>query len=379
MRQGEYGLALTLGGGEVPLLDLTAAFGAFANGGHAVRPVAIERIETMDGRQLVASRDAHGLSQSAISAQVAYLITHILSDDGARMAGFGEGSMLRLTRPAAAKTGTTTDWRDNWTVGYTPSLVAGVWVGNADNEPMQGVSGLDGAAPIWHDFMETALRDQPVMTFPQPEGLVEVEVCADSGLLPTEPCPRRRTELFIAGTEPREACHMHRVVRLDRRTGELAGDTTPPADVLERVYLVLPAELQEWAREERFPQPPLPRPDSLAGTDEPHLEAAGASASCADPTSCVVLTSPDRFARYRLRAGLPAAAQRIEVSARPGDGMAPVRVALLVDGETLATLSAPPYHAWWQLEPGEHEFWAMAVDANDREHVSDRVRISVSE
>ena len=100
----------------------------------------------------------------------------------ARASTFGEGSPLQLSRPAAAKTGTTTDWRDNWTVGYTPELVVGVWAGNADNQPMHHVSGVTGAAPIWHDVMEELLKGRPVREFRMPAGLVRVPVCADSGL-----------------------------------------------------------------------------------------------------------------------------------------------------------------------------------------------------
>jgi membrane carboxypeptidase/penicillin-binding protein len=378
----EFGLALTLGGGEVRLLELTAAFAAFANGGFRVQPLVIERIETLEGQQLAvgdhASRFTHHASlatqhvplatQQVLSAQVAYLITHILSDDAARIAGFGEGSMLRLSRPAAAKTGTTSDWRDNWTVGYMPELVVGVWVGNADNEPMRGVSGVDGAAPIWHDFMETVLRDRPLVDFCRPEGLVEVEICADSGFLPGEYCPRRRSELFIAGSEPQEICHMHQLVRLDRRTGLLADDDAPPEEVVERVYFVLPAELQDWAREERIPQiPNIQYPISRPRTTSVEQQAM------------LVLTSPDPSAHYRLRAGLPREAQRIEVAARPGDGVALTQVTLLADGEPLATLTEPPYQAWWMLTPGEHEFRAMGVDVEGRELASEPVRVTVSE
>jgi len=370
----KFGLALTLGGGEVRLLELTAAYGAFANGGYRVQPVAIERIEDIRGNLILGTRNPEPetrnpeLKTRCLSPQVAYLITHILSDDTARIAGFGEGSILRLTRPAAVKTGTTTDWRDNWTIGYTPELVVGVWVGNADNEPMRGVSGVDGAAPIWHDFMETVLRDRPPLEFPRPDGLVEVEICADSGLLPNEHCPRRRKELFIAGTEPKETCHMHQLVRLDRRTGQLADDSTPPEQVVERVYFVLPAELQEWAREQGIPQIPIRQiaGDRSRVANDPKLQGE------------LVLTSPDPFSHYRLRPGWPWEAQRIEVAARPGDGVTLARVTLLADGEPLATLTKPPYRAWWILTPGEHEFRAMGVDAEGRELVSPLVRITVS-
>ncbi|HFB52346.1 MAG TPA: penicillin-binding protein, partial [Anaerolineae bacterium] len=143
-----FGLALTLGGGEVRLLELTGAYAAFASGGHRVEPTTILRVTDADGHELY--RRENSLGAAVMDARTAYLITDILSDNFARAPAFGEGSALRLDRPAAAKTGTTTDFRDNWTVGYTPDFVTGVWVGNADNEPMKHVTGITGAAPIWH-------------------------------------------------------------------------------------------------------------------------------------------------------------------------------------------------------------------------------------
>ena len=238
-RKPRYGLSLTLGGGEVRLLDLAAAYAAFATGGYRVTPYAIERVETLDGAGLW-THDGGSVEHSVTSAnrrwtprrtaprhpqprervldpRVAYLITDILSDDLARRPAFGEGNMLEIGRPAAAKTGTTTDWRDNWTIGYTPDLVAGVWVGNADNTPMKDVSGITGAGPIWHDFMTACWRTSRPPQFTVPDGVVQQEVCADSGLLPAEassqderqpvqvvPCPSRRLEWFIEGTEPNE-------------------------------------------------------------------------------------------------------------------------------------------------------------------------------
>ncbi|MEI2692857.1 MAG: transglycosylase domain-containing protein [Anaerolineae bacterium] len=178
-----YGLALTLGGGEVSLLELTGAYATFANGGRKVTPYAIERIEDVDGNILWRAPHDSELrtTHHALDPRVAYLITDILSDDDARAPSFGRNSVLKLGRPAAVKTGTTTDWRDNWTVGYTPNLVGGVWVGNADNTPMAGVSGVSGAGPIWRDVMEMAHKGLPAARFRQPDGLVRAEVCIDFG------------------------------------------------------------------------------------------------------------------------------------------------------------------------------------------------------
>ncbi len=195
-----YDLSLTLGGGEVRLLDLTAAYAAFAAGGVRVDPVAVSRVEDADGRALYEAPAP--ARERVISAQTAYLISDILSDNDARAPGFGYNSPLHLDRPAAAKTGTTSDFRDNWTVGYTPDLVVGVWIGNADNTPMRNVSGVEGAAPIWRDVMNAALAGRPARPFAEPDGIEHAAVCLPSGLLPTPACQRRSVEAFAAGTVP---------------------------------------------------------------------------------------------------------------------------------------------------------------------------------
>jgi 1A family penicillin-binding protein len=194
----DYGLSLTLGGGEVTLVELTGAYAVLANQGKRAPPTPILEITRGDG-QVLWRNAAQG--PQVIRPEHAYLMTSILSDNAARTPAFGENSPLRLNRPAAAKTGTTNDFRDNWTVGYTPDLVVGVWVGNNDNTPMQGVSGIVGAAPLWHDFMERALEGRPSQDFTVPPGLIEVEVCADSGAQPSA-CPDRRKELFAADQKP---------------------------------------------------------------------------------------------------------------------------------------------------------------------------------
>ncbi len=196
----DYGLSLTLGGGEVKLLELTGAYAVFANNGVRVPPTPILRIEDNQGRVLLDNTQPQG--QQVIRAEHAYLITSILSDREARCPAFGCPNALELSRPAAAKTGTTNDYRDAWTIGYTPDLVVGVWVGNADNSEMDRVAGSMGAAPIWHDFMEAALRDKPVRDFPRPPGIVEMEICADSGTQPSPYCPRRKMEIFAADQPP---------------------------------------------------------------------------------------------------------------------------------------------------------------------------------
>ncbi len=332
----KLGLALALGGGEVRLLELTAAYAAFANGGDVVRPVVIRRVEDVGGAVLWEAPSGKG--KRVLDARVAYLVTDILSDDLARIPTFGEGSVLKLSRPAAVKTGTTTNFRDNWTVGYTPELVVGVWVGNADNEPMRNVSGISGAAPIWHEVMEAALKSRPIRDFERPAGLVDVEICALSGQLPGADCPHRVTETFIVGTEPTETCAMHR--RIDGT-----------------VYTILPPEAQDWAREHHILQPSVPG-----------LQSAAFSPS-------LRLSSPDAGAVYRIDPARPHDTQKIVIAADAN--LVLERVSLWVDGAPLAQLTALPYTYLWRLEPGVHIFSAVGITAAGEQVSAPPVTIEV--
>lgn len=213
----DYGLSLTLGGGEVTLLDLTTAYGTLANGGQLVRPNAILRVTTATGEVLYdLADDEDALAPvDAVDPRAAYIVTDFLSDNNARAPSFGTNSPLNLGIAAAAKTGTTNDFRDNWTVGYTPYLVTGVWAGNSDNAPMRNSSGLTGAAPIWNGVMRNIVADDDLRgrvrairedlgfdwptRFARPDGIVERSVCRLASLNATlsTACPETIPELFI--------------------------------------------------------------------------------------------------------------------------------------------------------------------------------------
>ncbi len=365
---GRYGLALTLGGGEVRLLDMATAYAAFANGGLRVEPVAVTRVADALGQ--LRYQWVYHSGDRVLDERVAYLITSILSDDTARAPAFGEGSVLELDRPAAAKTGTTSDWRDNWTLGYTPDLVVGVWVGNADNQPMENVSGITGAGPIWHEFMQTALLGRPELDFREPPGLVRVPVCAMSGLRPNpdSPCPHTRTELFIEGTQPTQPDTFYRRFRIDATTGQLADATTPPGRVIEPMMLVLPSEALEWAREN----------DIETANDQ----FSNFNFQISNPgiqTVDIQITHPDQGTVYQISPVTPRETQQIAVSARVADGNQLVSLALYVDGQVIATFSDPPatIREMWILEPGTHTFTARGVDRSERERVSPAVTITV--
>jgi penicillin-binding protein 1C len=273
-----YGLSVVLGGGEVTLLELTNAYGTLANRGQHVPPTAL--LEVRDARGQVLEKfdptqaQLAGSRQPALTPEEAFVITDILADNEARTPTFGVNSALRLSRTAAAKTGTTDDWRDSWVVGYTPDLVTGVWVGNNDGRAMARVAGARGAGPIWHDFMETVLTDPemealllapgeaPPLEFARPANLVRAQVCVPSGLRPTAACPQVRSEYFIAGTEPQTDDNLWKMFKVSLGGGDtpmLAGPSCAPSATVDRPFLVLPPEYQAWARAQSPPVGPPAR------------------------------------------------------------------------------------------------------------------------
>ncbi len=190
-------LSLALGAAEVPLLDLTAAYGALASGGLAREPLLISRAEDAQGRSLVDPRPS--VARRVLSPETAWLLDDVLSDDAARAPGFGRDSVLHVAgQHVAVKTGTTSDFRDNWTVGFTADVVVGVWVGNPDNRPMRDVSGVSGAAPLWRDVL-TATLDASSATAPAPPpDLRQVELCALSEQMADASCAAHRLEWLPA-------------------------------------------------------------------------------------------------------------------------------------------------------------------------------------
>lgn len=192
--ESRFGLSLTLGGGEVTLSDLSTVYGVLANQGKKVDLDPILKITDYTGR--VYYEKGFPSSSQALSPNVAYMLSDMLSDNAARTPAFGPNSALVVPgKTVAVKTGTTNEKRDNWTMGYTPSYVVGVWVGNNDNTPMDPylTSGITGAAPIWNQIMREILKDKPDETFTVPENMVKL------------PCYGRQ-EYFTKGTEPKGGC-----------------------------------------------------------------------------------------------------------------------------------------------------------------------------
>lgn len=236
-----YGLSLTLGGGEVTLLDLTSAYGVFAAAGMRVPTVSILKVEDKNGRVLEEHNPVK--PRRAIDAQVAYLINNILSDNEARSKFFAGGNLTLPGRIVAAKTGTTNEYRDGWTIGYTPDLVTGVWVGNNDNESMKNGAGLSVAAPIWNQYMRLVLAGTSSKAFTRPSGIREIEVDTVSGLLPTDDSPGTKTEIFTSFAVPTKEDNIHTKVRVVISAPDKLAPEDFPIDLTEeRVFSVFHSE-----------------------------------------------------------------------------------------------------------------------------------------
>jgi membrane carboxypeptidase/penicillin-binding protein len=285
LNAASYNLSLGLGGAEVRLIDMTYGFSVFANKGvmlgtsklpgeyregyRALDPIVIRQVFDSKGQEIF--RLVEPERQPVLRPQVAYLITSILSDNAARSQAFGPNSPMVLPdRPVAAKTGTTNDFIDGWTMGYTPQYTVGVWVGVMEHDSagrsIRGrmkvspdVGSPDGvrvAAPIWHNIMVYLHQDLPVEQFVQPDGMVTAVVDATSGKLPTGNSPSTLTELFIEGTVPTEKDDVHHAIRVVKSSGKLAGPQTPEEDVETRVYAFFPPDADDWVRENNIPRPP---------------------------------------------------------------------------------------------------------------------------
>jgi len=219
------GLSLTLGGGEVKLIEFASAYAAFANGGYKVEPIAILKVADSKGSVLFEQKDV--AKRRVISSEVAFIISHMLLDNNARLITFGPNSYLNIKGvTVAVKTGTTDDKRDNWTIGWTPSVIVAAWVGNNDNSPMGNVaSGVTGAAPIWRRIIIEALKGKPIEDFQKPDNVIAVTIDALGGGLPVDGQPTR-SEYFIKGTEPQGQSPIYKQIKVSKAdTNKLASQS----------------------------------------------------------------------------------------------------------------------------------------------------------
>ena len=284
-----YGLSLTLGGGEVTMVDMAEAFSVFANAGMRKDLVSILKVIDKNGNVLQEFKDPNMdrdipsqlllTGPRVVSPETAFLISHILLDNNARTGAFGPNSALVVPKHSiSVKTGTTNDLRDNWTIGYNPQYLVATWVGNNDNTPMTPslVSGVTGAAPIWNKIMSFVLKDKPDIFPKQPDGIVGRHVCTTAGSLPPQPeespstTPEQpadpsgfcqtRFEYFIKGTAPSALRSERQFVPIDKNTGAMASaDQTENIELQEKT--VISDGVSRWCLDCAHPEiQPTPTP-----------------------------------------------------------------------------------------------------------------------
>ncbi|MCS7210539.1 MAG: penicillin-binding protein 1C [Chloroherpetonaceae bacterium] len=347
-----YGLGLTLGSSEVRLLEMVRAYSIFVRGGRFLPERWVMRLVQPNGDTIYLA-PAQPSEKRYLSPEVSYLVADILSDNAARRPAFGANSVLRFPFATLCKTGTTKDFRDNWTFGATEDFTVGVWVGNFDGSPMQNVSGVDGAGPIMRDIMMHLFKTYPdkqgfqKAEFDMPATIKVRKVCPLSGDLVCEHCPSAIEEKFIFDHLPKRRCTIHRLFRIDTRNGALATPHTPREFVRETVFEDYPPEYRAWAAAQHRPLPP--RMFSLLD-DSLHLaqDAAPHEPKIAYPVSDMMFArDKDLRANFQaivFRALVPNGAHTIE---------------WILDGEKLGESNAEKPEWLWPIRTGRHRLEAI--------------------
>jgi len=355
--RSRYGLALTLGGGETKLLELTDAFAVFANKGIYKQPNPILEVTDSKGNVIYKAPDAN---KRVLGEDVAFLISDILADNGARSEVFGTGSLLNIPgKQIAVKTGTTDDKRDNYAIGYTPSVVAGVWVGNSNNDAMNPyvASGISGATPIWNKFMTAYLKDKESEKFSPPSNVKKMEIDKLTGGLPYKNNDTRN-EWFIQGTEPTAVSDWYQRLEVCKQDGRIANQACIDAGQSKEVeFTKITAEFPYWqyavdawvksnlgSDSKYFPPLMVSKlefeGDNITNLDEVHTQIVG------------VKNNDQVFLTFRLTA---------EVSCKNDVD----RVTFYMNGDKVSEDKSSPYAYTFELKTsdmGKHEFKVVAKD-----------------
>lgn len=362
------GLSVTLGGGEVKLIDLVAAYSAFSNGGMRVDPVSILKVEDPSGKVLFEHKSVKG--KQVLTPQEAFLVTNILSDNNARLLTFGQNSLLNMgARPVAVKTGTTNDKRDNWAIGWSRTAIVGAWVGNNDNSQMKEVaSGVSGASPIWRRIMLESLTAYPSVDFQVPPGIVQKDVDVISGYTAHDGWPSR-PEYFIDGSVPDSSDPIHAKMTVCKADGKLAGPVEiAKGDTEDREFLVLKAPLtlpkadqdrwqkgiDDWAATQGYPRyrPPA---DHCGSTNGIVIQAK-------QPTDQTTITGTNNV--------------DWEVSIASSSN--PNKVEIFVNGITQQTLTQAPWRSTINLPDGMYTLkFKVRIDGGQEAESGD-IRIGVN-
>lgn len=359
-----YGPALALGDGEVTLLELVRAYMTLARGGTTIPLRFISELaaapSTRDGTTERLRTFAPGVEARILPASVAAVITDILKDPAARLSSFGPRSPLEFEFEVAAKTGTSKGFRDNWVLGYTASVTVGVWVGNFDGSPMQKVSGITGAGPIFHAFVTAAEKAPIPKSLPLSKwdgssvlreryALQRVEICPLSGQRRGEHCPQSIQEYTPLDVELL-TCEWHRELMLDRRNGLLAGPDCPSGETTRRKFELYPDEYAAWAKAANRPVAPT------------QFSANCPALATAESSTALRIKSPIDGSRFVLDPDRAPELQHLKIEA-----LAPASAAtltLLVNDQPVGK-SKRPFEFFWQLEAGSFRFVAV-TDTGER-------------
>jgi len=345
--ENRYGLSLALGGGEVKLLDLTTAYGVFANGGVLMPTTPILKITDSEDKTVYDHSDPKD-GRLVIDPQIAYQITSILSDVNAKRATF-TFSLPNLTlsdRPVASKTGTTNNFKDAWTLGYTPQIVTGVWAGN-NNFTSMSSGGSVLAAPIWDYYMEAVHRGEKIENFVRPDGIEEISVDRLSNKLPVEGSEVIK-DIFTRWQIPTEKDDVHIKVRVCREDGKLAGANIPNELTEEKTFTYVQSErpdnpnwenpVRAWAKKNGFDQRPP--------TEECNLSGNQPTISITSPTNNQTVSGTITLAAS---ASSPSGVKQVD---------------FYIDSTKVGTDSASPYSMSFNsnnLSNGNHELLAVVT------------------
>ncbi len=348
-----YGLGLALGSGEVTLLELVRGYSIFARRGVLIPEKKILYYRTRKGSfEYPPEEDG----KKIFDEKICFLISSILSDNYSRGLGFNEDSPLKFPYQVAVKTGTSEGFRDNFCIGYTKDWTVGVWVGNFEGKSMKNVSGVTGAGPIFHSIMNLLHRKKyGRIPFGEkslediPEGIIKLEICPLSGMLPSDFCEGRIKEYFIEGNEPKEVCNWHRAIEIDLRNGLLAREWTPKKFRKLKLFLSPPSLFMEWGVKKGYKPP-----ERLSELKEHEFK----------------IIHPVEGAIFQSLPDLPKEYQSIRLEINTD--ITWKKVIWMVDGKVFA-ISSFPFKERWNIEKGLHEICAKTEDGK----YEDRIRIFI--
>ncbi|HEX9817557.1 MAG TPA: transglycosylase domain-containing protein [Patescibacteria group bacterium] len=361
-----FGFSITLGGGEVRLLDTTTAYSAFANGGRRVEPVSILKVEDKDGRIIFEHKPVEG--KRVMSAGEAFIINDILTDNNARLLAFGVNSLLNTGRPIAVKTGTTNEQKDNWTIGWSRDVMVGTWVGNSDNSSMRQVaSGITGASPIWRRIILAALDmgyQAPAWQLPGDE-VISAEVDSISGYPSHDGFPSK-TDYFLKGTLPTIPDPIHTKLKVCRDDeGKLATEAKiSSGDYNEKESIVLREDdpvsqdgrnrwqeaINAW----------------IGGQEDGRYRVP--TEYCGDTQEISVRVSkPENEKSY--------GDENIEVNIEAASNQGIEKIELWVNGNLQETINNRTYSGFVNFPTGRHEVYAIAFSRDGKSAKSNTVRI----